>query len=147
MAIAIAGMYLIVGIITARFLEKRRMRAATVLHTVLFLLIAFLLLIIPENGWATDGLRSILGERGYAALREAVIAPMHATELPLSAALCAEVGCFAMFLFSVCAAVMDLAEEIPAGPKAERVAETVENGYRTVTNRRAVWLELCRIRS
>ena len=147
MAIAIAGMYLIVGIITARFLEKRRMRAGTVLYTILFLLIAFLLLLIPEGGWAADVSRKLYGEQIYGELREILVVPGALSELSLTAALVAEGICLAMFLFSIYAAIADITEKIPAEPKGERVEEAIENGYQAYFCDNTVWLRLCRIRS
>ena len=145
MAIAIAATYLIAGIVTARFLEKKRMRAAAVLYTVLFVLIAFFLLLILESGWAADCSRALYGDRFYGALREAFV--KKPIGMPLSAALIAEEICLAMLFFSLIAALHSLAEKISAKPKAERVGETVENHYETVTETEAVWLKFCRIRS
>ena len=71
MAIAFAGMYMVCGIITARFLEKRKMRAATVAHALLFVLIALLLLFMPASGGIAAFARSLFGGY-YEAVREAL---------------------------------------------------------------------------
>ena len=73
MAIAFAGMYMVCGIITARFLEKRKMRAATVAHALLFVLIALLLLFMPASGGIAAFARSLFGGY-YEAVREALFA-------------------------------------------------------------------------
>ena len=45
-----AAVFIIMGIITARLLEKRRMRIAAVAHAVFFILFGFFILLIPEKG-------------------------------------------------------------------------------------------------
>ena len=147
MAIAMAGMYLAVGLITARFLEKRRMRAATVLHTILFVLIAFLLLLIPEKGGIAELTRAMYGEETYEALREAFITPVRMLGVSLSAALIAEGICLAMFVVTMIALIKGIAEKIGEQPKAEQVGESPLASYEGVTRIEEVWLKLCRIRS
>ena len=64
-----AAVFIIMGIITARLLEKRRMRIAAVAHAVFFILFGFFILLIPEKGGLAVLAERLLGEKAYATLR------------------------------------------------------------------------------
>ena len=65
--------YGVMGLIVARLLERKKMQVAVIAHAVLFIVISFFLLLIPESGYIADFARLIFTEKGYGSLRYALV--------------------------------------------------------------------------
>lgn len=66
-------LYAFMGLIVARLLEKRKLRSATVAHAVLFVIVAFFMLLIPDSGYIAEFSKAILSEEAFRALRFALV--------------------------------------------------------------------------
>ena len=139
-------MYIVCGIITARFLEKRKMRAATVAHALLFVLIALLLLFMPASGGIAAFARSLFGGY-YEAVREALFAQKEFLGAAVSAALTAEITVVILFLLSLAALFLSVAEPFSSSPAAERVSLHFVHFAKTLRRSYPMWLKFCRLRS
>lgn len=62
--------YGVMGLIVARLLERKKMQVAVIAHAVLFIVISFFLLLIPESGYIADFARLIFTEKGSVLCRD-----------------------------------------------------------------------------
>ena len=69
----ITVIFLISCIITARYLDKKRMQAASVLYSVLFIITFVFSLFAIDYGIVKEGMINIFGEQFYGELRHSVL--------------------------------------------------------------------------
>lgn len=62
--------FLIINIVFAKFLETKKYKIATVLHSVLFIMILLFLLVTSDVTFITIGIRNVIGKETYDILYE-----------------------------------------------------------------------------
>ena len=133
-----AAVFIIMGIITARLLEKRRMRIAAVAHVVFFILL------IPEKGGFAVLAERLLGEKAYATLRSVMTENSGVT---VSIAALIEIFVLAGNIAVLIGAAVSIEERASKEPRGEPLTGMPVRpvGAETDSDRRPRWLVFCRL--
>ena len=139
-----AAVFIIMGIITARLLEKRRMRIAAVAHAVFFILFGFFILLIPEKGGFAVLAERLLGEKAYATLR-AVMTENSGVTVSIAALI--EIFVLAGNIAVLTGAAVSIEERASKEPRGEPLTGMPVRpvGAETDSDRRPRWLVFCRL--